>query len=258
MNQAPAGQPWFLYLCFNAPHGASSFGPAKKENGRKEGAGVQVPDEWARPYLAKGVPERLARYLGAVTCMDAAIGEILAQVKARGEEQDTLVIFISDNGGSGNGGNEPLKGSKGTMWEGGLSVPLLARWPARLPAGKVTDEFLTSLEFLPTIAAATGAKPPAGVKLDGFDMLPVLRGEKKSSRTEMFWERRRDHAVRMGEWKWLQTGNASGLYNIAQDRAEKNDLSKQHPDIAAKLKARFQAWKAEMDASEPRGPFRDY
>lgn len=258
VNMAAPGQPWFLYLCFNAPHGASSFTGKKREDGRKESAGVQVPDEWAKPYLDKGVPERLARYYGAVTCMDAAIGEILAQVKARGEERDTLVIFISDNGGSGNGGNAPLKGQKSTMWEGGLSVPFLARWPAKLPAGKVTDEFLSTLEFFPTLAAAAGAKLPEGVKLDGFDMLPVLRGEVKSSRTEMFWERRKDHAVRVGNWKWLQTGNASGLYDLAADRGETKDLSKQYPEIAAKLKARFRAWKAEMDAAEPRGPFRDY
>ena len=257
VNAAPPGQPWFLYLCFNAPHGASSFGK-KGPDGKKQGAGVQVPDEWAKPYRAKGVDERLARHLGAVTCMDAAIGEVLAQIKARGEERDTIVIFQSDNGGSGNGGNAPLKGQKSTMWEGGLSVPLLVRWPAKLPAGKVTDEFLTSLELFPTLAAATGAKIPAGVKLDGFDMLPVLRGEKKSSRTEMFWERRRDHAIRVGNWKWVQTGNANGLYDIANDRGETKDLSKEKPEIVKQLKARFAEWKAEMEASEPRGPFRDY
>jgi arylsulfatase A-like enzyme len=258
VNAAPAGQPWFLYLCFNAPHGASSFSGQLGKDGKKTNNGVQVPDEWAKPYLAKGVPERLARYLGSVTCMDAAIGALLEQIKARGEDRDTIVIFQSDNGGSGNGGNTPLKGQKSTMWEGGLSVPLLVRWPAKLPAGKVTDEFLTSLELFPMLAAATGAKVPAGVKLDGFDMLPVLRGEKKSQRTEMFWERRKDHAIRVGNWKWVQTGNASGLYDIAADRGETKDLSKEKPEVVKQLKTRFAAWKAEMEASEPRGPFRDY
>lgn len=258
VNAAPAGKPWFLYLCFNAPHGASSFAGEKRADGRKANNGVQVPDEWAKPYLAKGVPDKLARYLGAVTCMDAAIGEVLAQIKARGEERDTLVLFVSDNGGSGNGGNAPLKGQKGTMWEGGLSVPFIARWPAQLPAGKVTAEFLTTLEFFPTLAAATGARPPAGVTLDGFDMAPVLRGEKPSPRTEMFWQRRGDYAVRMGNWKWVKNGTATGLYDVGNDRGETKDLAKQQPDIAARLQARFAAWKAEMEASEPRGPFRDY
>jgi arylsulfatase A-like enzyme len=258
INTAPAGKPWFLYLCFNAPHGASSFSGKMRDNGRKEAEGVQAPPEYAEPYVKRGVPERLARYMGAVTCMDKAIGEILAQVKARGEEQNTLVVFISDNGGSGNGGNAPLRGQKSTMWEGGLSVPMIARWPGKLPAGKVTNEFLTSLEFFPTFAKISGAKPPAGVKLDGFDMLPTLRGEKPSPRTEMFWKRRGDYAVRMGQWKFAKTGDVTGLFDLATDRAEKNDLSKQKPELAAKLNQRFEQWLAEMDASEPRGPFRDY
>jgi arylsulfatase A-like enzyme len=108
---------------------------------------------------------------------------------------------MSDNGGSGNGGNAPLKGSKSSMWEGGLRVPFIMRWPGKLPAGKVTDEFLTSLELVPTLLAATGAKAPDGVKLDGFDMLPVLQGEAKSSRSEMFWQRRSDKVAGVLERK---------------------------------------------------------
>jgi arylsulfatase A-like enzyme len=258
INAAPAGKPWFLYLCFNAPHGASSFGSATKEGGRKESVGVQVPDEYSKPYIERGLAPKLARYYGAVTCMDKAIGDVLAQVRARGEEQDTLVVFISDNGGSGNGGNAPLRGQKSTMWEGGLSVPLIARWPGHLPAGKVTDEFLTSLEFFPTFAAVSGARPFKDVKLDGFDMMPILRGDKKSPRTEMFWQRRADFAVRVGNWKYAKTGNVTGLFDLSADRAEANDQSKTHPEILAKLQARLDAWRAEMDASEPRGPFRDY
>ncbi len=258
INAAPAGQPWFLYLCFNAPHGASSFTGEKKADGKKLNAGVQVPEEFAAPYRKAGLNDNLARYYGAVTSMDAAIGELLAQIKARGEERDTFVLFMSDNGGSGNGGNAPLRGQKSTMWEGGLSVPFLARWPAQLPAGRVTDEFLTTLELYPTLAAAAGVKPIAGTVLDGFDLRPVLRGEKPSARTEMFWQRRADFAVRQGRWKYSKTGNVGGLFDLATDRAEKNDLSKARPEIVAQLTQRFAAWRAEMDAAEPRGPFRDY
>jgi len=258
ITAAAPGKPWFLYLCFNAPHGASSFTGEKRPDGRKLNPGVQVPEAFAAPYRAQGLSDQLARYYGAVTCMDAAIGELLAQIKARGEERDTLVLFLSDNGGSGNGGNAPLRGQKSTMWEGGLSVPFLARWPARLPAGKVTEEFLTTLELYPTLAAAAGAKPPAGVKLDGFDLTPVLRGERASARTEMFWQRRGDFAVRVGNWKWSKTGAAGGLFDLAADRAETNDLTKARPEIVTRLQARLEAWRAEMDASEPRGPFRDY
>jgi arylsulfatase A-like enzyme len=258
LRDTPRNQPWFLYLCFNAPHGASSFSTEKRADGRKAGVGVQVPDKYAAPYRARGVDERLARYLGSVTCMDESIGEVLAQVRARGEEKDTLVIFISDNGGSGNGGNAPLRGQKSTMWEGGVRVPFLAKWPAKLPAGRVTDEFLTALEFMPTIAAAAGARLPAGVPLDGFDMTPVLRGEKPSSRTEMFWQRRSDRAARVGQWKWVEAANGRGLFDLSTDVGEKKDLSQEKPEVLARVRSRWEAWRKEMDASEPRGPFRDY
>ena len=247
-------RPWFLYLCFNAPHGASSYADDVGENK----TGVQAPEEYAAPYRAMGIADRLARYYGAVTCMDDAIGKILDTIRERGELQNTLVVFQSDNGGSGNGGNAPLKGSKGTMYEGGLRVPFVAHWPERLPAGKVTDEFLTSLELFPTLCAIAGASRPEGVKLDGFDMLPVLRGEAKSTRTEMFWQRRGDKACRVGNWKWIEAVKGSGLFDLSSDLDETKDLSASHPDRLAELRQHFQKWRAEMDASDPRGPFGDY
>lgn len=254
-------QRFFLYLPFNAPHGASSFGPDAKEGEGKEGVGVQAPEKYAALYRSKVKTEKLARYYGAVTRMDEAIGSLLRLLAELGLEKETLVMFLSDNGGSGNGGNEPLKGSKTSMWEGGLRVPFVAWWPGKLPAGKVTDEFLTSLELLPTLCAATGASPPRGLKLDGFDMLPVLRGEQKSPRKEMFWQRRGDKAARFENWKWVsggKDGKGGGLFDLSQDIGEKHDLSGEKPEVSAMMKARFEAWRKEMDASEPRGPFRDY
>jgi arylsulfatase A-like enzyme len=123
----------------------------------------------------------------------------------------------------------------------------------------VTDEFLTALELVPTLLAATGAKAPEGVKLDGFDMLPILRGEAKSPRKEMFWQRRGDKAARFGQnWKWLESAKGNGLYDLGTDLGEKHDLSAEKPEIAKMMQERFAAWRAEMDATEPRGPFRDY
>jgi hypothetical protein len=89
-------------------------------------------------------------------------------------------------------------------------------------------------------------------------MLPVLRGEQKSPRTEMFWQRRDDKAARVGQWKWLESARGRGLYDLSTDLGEKRDLSAERPDVLAMVKARFEAWRREMDASEPRGPFRDY
>jgi hypothetical protein len=97
-----------------------------------------------------------------------------------------------------------------------------------------------------------------GVTLDGFDMLPVLRGEAKSQREEMFWQRQGDKAARIANWKWLETAKGGGLYDLASDVGEQIDLSAAKPEILRMVKTRFDAWRAEMDSAEPRGPFRDY
>jgi arylsulfatase A-like enzyme len=246
--RAHRDRPFFVYLPFNAPHSASSL----------DKPGVQAPAEFIRRYPNLNPKERLTAYYAAVTCMDDAIGEVLRTLQEIGQEKNTLVLFLSDNGGAGNGGNAPLRGQKTTMWEGGLRVPFLAWWPGRLPAGVVTDEFLTSLEIFPTLAGLAGARLPAGVELDGFDALPVLRGERKSPRTEMFWERRNDRAARVGQWKWVSTPKGGGLFDLSGDLGEKEDVSAKHPEVAQRLANAFATWKARMDAAEPRGPFRDY
>ncbi|OQW96225.1 MAG: hypothetical protein BWK77_05795 [Verrucomicrobia bacterium A1] len=260
-------RPWFLYLAFNAPHSASSFAKEADPRGGVTGGvrrvrteGVQAPEEFVAPYRDKVKDENLARYYGAVACMDAAIGAVTKAIEDAGQIDNTLILFLSDNGGEGgggNGGNAPLRGRKGTMYEGGLRVPFLASWPGRLPEGRVTDEFLTSLEIFPTLAGIAGVEPDPAAKLDGFDMLPVLRGERPSPRAEMFWQRRDSRAARVGRWKWVD-GPAGGLFDLTADIGETSDLSKEKPDVAAKLKSRHEAWRREMDSCEPRGPFRDY
>ncbi len=247
-------KPVFLYLPFNAPHSASTL--AEDNGGEKPG--VQVPEAYAKKYRGLVKDEKLAHYYGAVTRMDEVIGDVMIALDQVGQTDNTVVLFMSDNGGSGNGGNAPLKGGKSTMWEGGLRVPFVIRWPGKVPAGKVTGEFLTSLEIVPTLLSAAGAQAPTGIALDGFDMLPVLRGEKPSPRTEMFWQRRADKAARVGNWKWIDSQKGKGLYDLANDIGESKDLSKEHPDIVERLQSRFAAWRKEMDQTDPRGPFRDY
>lgn len=257
--KASADKPWFLYLCFNAPHGASSFASGDPEPGaRKASVGVQVPDSYAEPYRAIGIPDRLARYYGSLTCMDEAIGEIHSAIRAQGAKKETLIIFLADNGGSGNGGNAPLRGSKSTMWEGGLRVPFVAHWPGVLPAGVVSDEFLTALEIFPTLLQAAGGSAPKELVLDGFDALPILEGSERSPRKEMYWQRRGDRAARVGDWKWVQSAKGGGLFDLSKDVGEQNDLSAQRPDQLAAVRSRFEAWRKAMDEAEPRGPFRDY
>jgi arylsulfatase A-like enzyme len=260
-------RPFFLYLPFNAPHGASSLDP-------KVRGAAQAPDEFKRlyPHLKDGyvegqrygedalVPSREKRrleYMAAVTYMDDAIRSVLKLLDELELADDTLVVFFSDNGGGGGADNTPLRGGKAQMFEGGLRVPFIARFPGRIPPGRVSNEFLTSLELFPTFARLAGALP-GGVVYDGFDMLPVLAGRESSPRNEMFWERRGERAARVEGYKWIESSRGGGLFDLASDVGEQHDLSGQKPEVVAKLKSRFEAWQAEMEASEPRGPFRDY
>lgn len=124
--------------------------------------------------------------------------------------------------------------------------------------GRVSDEFLTTLEILPTLAAAAGAQLPADLALDGTDMLPTLAGKSASPRTEMYWEFRGQKAARIGQYKWLEAAQGRGLYDLARDVGETQDLSQQLPAVAADIAARWAAWRKTMDDAPPRGPFRDY
>ncbi|HEY8505834.1 MAG TPA: sulfatase-like hydrolase/transferase [Gemmataceae bacterium] len=261
-------RPFFLYVPFNAPHGASSLDPAIR-------GAAQAPEEYKKlyphlkdelvpgkrygqPAMVPGRSKRRLEYAAAITAMDDAVGAILDALDEHNLTENTLVIFFSDNGGGGGSDNAPLRGGKAQMFEGGIRVPFIARLPGRIPAGGESDEFLTALELFPTFTRLAGAKLPEGVVYDGFDMLPVLAGERKSPRKEMFWQRRGDRAARVGNWKWVDSALGGGLFDLSKDIGEKRDLSAERPEVLAMVKGRFRAWEKEMEAAEPRGPFRDY
>ena len=268
--EANRRKPFFLYVPFNAPHGASNLDPAIR-------GGAQAPDRFKEMYpklreqadteqrtrygKTYTMPNRAARrleFVGSVTAMDAAIGRLLDLLEEYGIADNTIVIFFSDNGGGGSADNAPLRGRKGQMFEGGIRVPCIVKWPGKIPADSTSDEFLTSLEIVPTLCAATGAEPPMGVALDGFDMLPVLQGKKRSPRTEMFWQRKLDKGARVGHWKWVESSRGGGLFDLRDDIGERRDLSEEKPEVLKEVQARFASWKMQMQAAEPRGPFRDF
>ena len=265
-------EPFFLYVPFNAPHSASALDPKIRST-------VQAPDRFKAMYpeveqeyrqvdrYRYGEPAtvvtREARrrdYRAAVTCMDASIGKLLAELEDQGILDETIVIFFSDNGGGGGSDNAPLRGGKARMWEGGIRVPCLVRWPAGgIPAGAVNDAFLSSMEIFPSLITAASADPPEDVILDGHNWWPVLRGERPSPRTEMFWQRRDQIGARVGRWKWVEMGRrGGGLYDLEGDVGESEDLSQRRPEMLEKVRQRYEAWVAEMEAAEPRGPFRDF
>lgn len=262
--------PFFLYVPFNAPHSSSALDPKIRGT-------VQAPPEFEQLYppvakefqagnkygkdtLVPTPEKRLRDYRAAVTCMDASIGKMLDLLDEKGIADNTIVIFFSDNGGSGGADNAPLRGCKGELWEGGVRVPAVVRWTGgKVPAGVVNDGFLSSLELFPSLAAASGASLPEGVVLDGYDWWPALRGEAPSPRTTMFWQKQEWRGVRVNQWKWVDTGKGGGLFELSQDVGETTDLSESHPEILRDLKRQYEAWYEEtMIQAEPRGPFKDF
>ncbi|HZN32313.1 MAG TPA: N-acetylgalactosamine-6-sulfatase, partial [Pirellulaceae bacterium] len=131
-------------------------------------------------------------------------------------------------------------------------------WPGRIPSGRVSDEFLTTLELLPTLASAAGMRPAENLPLDGFDMLSTLAGKSPSPRKEMYWEFRGQKAARVGNNKWIEANNYRGLFDLTSDLGEKIDLTEKQPALAAEIAGKWAAWRKEMEEAEPRGPFRDY
>jgi arylsulfatase A-like enzyme len=147
-------------------------------------------------------------------------------------------------------------------FEGGIRNPFIARWPGRIPPGTVKDDLASTLELFPSVLAAAGAKPPSHVILDGFNFLPLLEGQAKGPRKEMFWDYYWLHthakAARVGQWKWVDSTNGGGLFDLSTDLGESHDLSAEKPTILKDLQGRWAEWKQQMDAAELRGPFRDY
>ncbi|WP_422929644.1 sulfatase family protein [Singulisphaera sp. PoT] len=232
--------PWFLYLPFNAVH-----------------APRDAPDKYLRRFA--DVPNKADRTLFAMTAaMDDAVGAVLAKVRELGQDDRTIVVFISDNGAPNHpDGNDPLRGRKNTAWEGGIRIPFMIRWPGHLPAGVVYDKPVVQLDMMPTFLAAAGAKVEPSWKLDGVDLLPYLSGANLDRPHQtLFWKIDGKWAIRHGDWKLVHGGpgdDAPELFDLAADLREQHDLAAAKPDQVKELKARWDAWDAEQ-ASKARNP----
>lgn len=245
--------PFFLYLPFNAPHAASSWEPMDPDE-------LFAPAEYLEKYAeGKNINEKKRRgYKAAVSCMDNAIGNVLNLIDSLELQDNTFVIFFSDNGGGTGSDNSPLSGGKGTMLEGGLRVPCIMRWTGKIEKGKVLDNFISTLEIFPTILSAAGISKPRELILDGFDIIPLLTGKKDLHRDEMYWELRGEYAMRSGNLKWIQSKKENGLFDLSDDLAEKKDLSEINRVDNNRLKEKFLSWKNDMKNAEPRGPYKDF
>ena len=229
--------PFFLYLALTIPH-------ANNERGNVEGNGMEVPDNG--PYADKDWPEVQKNKAAMISRMDAGIGRLFERLKTLGIDGNTIVYFSSDNGPHKEGGIDPkffnsgggLRGTKRDLYEGGIRVPGIVRWPGHVPSGTTSNQVWAFWDVLPTLCELAGASVPQG--LDGISMLPTLLGGTQIQRHEyLYWEfheRASKQAVRSGDWKGVRFyGGALELYNLKGDPAETKDVSSEHADVAKKL-----------------------
>jgi arylsulfatase A-like enzyme len=234
-----ADKPWFLYLAYNAVHTPLEV---LEKYGARVPASVTDPDR-------RG-------YLSLLVGLDDAVGRVTAHLRKSGRDQDTLIFFFSDNGGSGRkpflayntGVNTPLRGDKGQTLEGGIRVPFFVSWPGKVPAGKVFDPPVWALDILPTACAVAGAK--SDPNLDGINILPHLTGESAATPHDaLFWRFGPQRAIRKGPWKLVDWRDFAAkrnsgweLYNLDRDIGEKENRAAAQPRIVAELSAAWEKW----------------
>ncbi len=222
--------PWFAYLSFNAVHDP-----------------LETLPKYLDRFSAIENPKRRT-FAGMLSAADDAVGAVLAKIREHHLEENTLIFFLSDNGGPTSqttSRNTPLSGFKGMLLEGGIRVPFLAQWKGRIPADQTDDRPVISLDILPTALAAAGVPVPADAKAEGVNLLPFFTGETTDApHKALFWRFGVQRAVRMGDWKLLDQGNGAKLFNVAEDRSEKRDLSASEPDKLKQLETAYSVWNA--------------
>ena len=240
------GAPWFCYLPFNAVH-----------------TPLQAPEKYEQRFAAITDPRRRT-FAAMLSAMDDAIGVVLAKLAELRLDDNTLIFFVSDNGGptgANTSVNGPLRGFKSQTWEGGIRVAWLVQWKNRLPAGRVDDRPVIQLDIVPTALAAAGVTPKPEWKLDGVNLLPFLTGEKSGAPHEaLFWRFGAQIAVRMGDWKLVKgpatdrpieqrakaTVAGAELYNLKTDIGEKTNLAATQPEKVRELAAAWEKWNAQL------------
>jgi arylsulfatase A-like enzyme len=233
MTASPA--PFLLSLHFTAPHWPWE-GP--------EDQSVSAALTEAMHYDGGTI----AAYRKMVESLDANTAKVLAALEASGKAADTLVIFTSDNGGERFSKTWPFNGMKGELLEGGIRVPLIARWPARIRAGSVTQQTAITMDFLPTMLAAAGAKPSPSRPPDGMSLLAAFDDASKVQERELFW-RYRAHgqaAARRGQYKFLRMEGSEYLFDVVADPQERGNLKKRQAAVFDELKASWEKWNGQM------------
>jgi arylsulfatase A-like enzyme len=232
-----AREPFFLYVPHLAVH-----------------APFQPPDAPGTPMVTREnmLQGSRAIYAAMLERVDAGVGMILAELERQGIADNTLVVFSSDNGGERYASNAPFFHHKATLWEGGIRVPCLMRWPAKLPKGRVSAQAGITMDLTATFLAAAGVAPSPGYQPDGIDLLPLLTGASPEIERTFYWRidrsNRKQRAIRHGKWKYLNDGNTMDLlFDLSADSGERRNLGYQNPGVLKDLKAKLAAWEAEID-----------
>jgi arylsulfatase A-like enzyme len=233
---AASGRPFLISLHFNAPHWPWEAPGDAAEAQRVAGTNLR--------HFDGGTQETYARMIGA---MDAEIGRVLDALDANGLAENTIVMFTSDNGGERFADTWPFTGRKTELLEGGLRVPTLICWPARIASGIASDQVAISMDFFATLIAAAGAAPDPDYPPDGIDLMPALTGSAPVER-KLFWRYKthRQRAVRIGDYKFLKILDNTFLFNVVEDPLERANLKDRRRDLYDRLVAEWEAWNAGM------------
>jgi len=231
--EANKGRPFFVYLTTNAPHGP-----------------YRVAEKYSKLYTDKGVRGGRANFYGMITNIDENMGRLHARLKELGLEDNTILIFMTDNGTSA-GHSGGMRGKKGSEYDGGHRVPFFIRWPARLKGGRDIGRLTAHIDVLPTLIELCGLKRPKGVKFDGASLVPLLveKGE-WPDRTLFVHSQRIEHpqkwrksAVMTDRWRVV---NGKQLFDAPADPGQKNDVANEHPKVVARLRKAYEAWWASL------------
>jgi len=237
-----AATPFFLEVTYNAAHWPFQV-PDHPSIAPDHGRFVQ-PEE-------AGTSSR-QDYVAILERADQGIGQILQALKRHGLDRNTLVIYMHDNGGEWLSRNAPLFNRKGTVWEGGIRVPAIFRWPGHLPAGRTSAQVGIVQDVTASILAAAGAMVPAAARPDGINLLPMLEGRSPVVERTLFFRfaigNVKQVAVRKGPWKLLVDGNKRYVFDVSKDMGERNDLASQRQDMARQLRPLIATWEADVDA----------
>src|SRR5262249_34010589 len=236
-SYAKSGQPFLISLHFNAPHWPWEAPGDEAESKRVAGTNLRDFDGGTQKS-----------YQRMIEAMDAQIGRVLETLDANGLTENTIVIFTSDNGGERFADTWPFTGKKTELLEGGLRIPMVIAWPARIAPGHTSDQVAVSMDWLPTLLAAAGTAPDPAYPPDGMNLLPTLTDNAAAVDRKLFWRYKANwqRAARIGDYKFLKILDNTFLFNVVEDPLERGNLKERHKDVYHRFVAECGSWTAPM------------